>query len=342
MEINIDVKQPEIVTPIELDVSTGVSYPILTNKPQINGVELIGNKTAQDLGLQPQGDYILRGEINIDGSISGDGFATKEELNTKVNKSELSTVAFSGSYNDLKNRPTIPSVPTKTSQLINDSGFLTQHQNISHLATKTELANKQDKGNYALKSEIPTKTSSLTNDSGFLTQHQDISGKQDKLIAGNNITIVNNVISATGGNSNSGGASVVDAYTKTETDDLLSNKADIDLENVVGALSDTAKNYFGKIGKLSSNYEELTLGVTATKYIAPANGAYFIDKVATKAGQEVNAYVNGVWGNAITAPTDTSRLRLLINVKKGDNTTINYNLGGDTKYFRFIYAESEV
>ena len=47
----------------------------------------------------------------------------------------------------------------------------------------------------------PTKTSQLTNDSGFLTSHQDISGKQDKLIAGENITIASDgkTISATGG-----------------------------------------------------------------------------------------------------------------------------------------------
>lgn len=252
MDINIDVIQPEEATPIELDVSTGVSYLTLDKKPQINGVELVGNKTAEDLGLQPKGDYIQRGEINIDGSISGDGFATKEELNKKANKSELSTVAFTGSYNDLTNRPTIPNMPTKTSQLTNDSGFLTQHQNISHLATKTELNNKQDKlvagsnitivnnvisavggnssggtvvdaytktetdnllsekqdkGNYALKSEIPTNVSQLNNDKGYLTEHQDISGKQDKLIAGNNITIVGNVISATGEITPSNGSS---------------------------------------------------------------------------------------------------------------------------------------
>ena len=48
---------------------------------------------------------------------------------------------------------------------------------------------------------VPTKTSQLTNDSGFLTSHQDISGKQDKLIAGENITIASDgkTISATGG-----------------------------------------------------------------------------------------------------------------------------------------------
>lgn len=58
--------------------------------------------------------------------------------------------------------------------------------------------------------EIPSKTSQLENDSGFITEHQDISGlatkqevaeKQDKLTAGNNITITDNVISASGSGS---------------------------------------------------------------------------------------------------------------------------------------------
>ena len=66
---------------------------------------------------------------------------------------------FSGLYNDLEGKPTIP---TKTSQLVNDSGFLTQNQDLSAYAktanhyTKTESDNKyQPKGNY-------------------LTEHQDL------------------------------------------------------------------------------------------------------------------------------------------------------------------------
>lgn len=58
-------------------------------------------------------------------------------------------------------------VPTKVSELENDAGFLTQHQDLS---------------GYAKSSEIPTKTSQLTNDSGYLdgehntseTAHSDI------------------------------------------------------------------------------------------------------------------------------------------------------------------------
>lgn len=46
------------------------------------------------------------------------------------------TSNFSGNYNDLSSKPTIPS---KTSQLQNDSGFLTQHQDISGKQDKATL-----------------------------------------------------------------------------------------------------------------------------------------------------------------------------------------------------------
>lgn len=45
-----------------------------------------------------------------------------DELELKADAADLATVATSGSYNDLTNKPTIP---TKTSDLINDSGFIT-------------------------------------------------------------------------------------------------------------------------------------------------------------------------------------------------------------------------
>lgn len=121
----------------------------------------------------------------IDGTYAGRIFTRQIVRRTPGPWNLLST--FDGNYNSLTNKPTIP---TKTSQLTNDSGFLTEHQNISGKADKsyvdTELAKKsntnhthdqyltqhQDLSNYALKTEIPTvptKTSQLTNDSGFIT-----------------------------------------------------------------------------------------------------------------------------------------------------------------------------
>lgn len=260
-------------------------------------------------------------EISITTNTSSDtDFATKEELNKKANKSDLSTVAFSGSYSDLKNRPT---VPTKTSQLTNDSGFLTQHQSISHLATKTELNNKQD-----------------------------------KLIAGNNITIENNVISATGGN---GGGTSVDAYTKTETDNLLNQKQDkgdyalnsaiptkvSQLENDLGyttgavdASNLATKEFAHDAPFPTTRYQDLTLGETGTDYIALANGWFYIDIIPGVTGAHTTLN-NTTTGIIITNWTINvgDYARVLAPCRKGDTVRVTYKAKKTLNKFRFYYAE---
>lgn len=81
----------------------------------------------------------------------------------------------------------IDDIPTKTSELDNDSGFLTQHQSLDAYRTSVDQdiidAGKADVG------DIPTLTSQLTNDSGFLTAHQSLaayrtSADQDVIDAG--------------------------------------------------------------------------------------------------------------------------------------------------------------
>lgn len=80
-----------------------------------------------------------------------------------TNKPDFASVATSGDYNDLSNTPAIP---TSTSELTNDSGFITS-SDIPTIPTKTsDLTN--DSG-FITSSDIPTKTSDLTNDSGFIT-----------------------------------------------------------------------------------------------------------------------------------------------------------------------------
>ncbi len=54
--------------------------------------------------------------------------------------SDFATVATSGSYNDLTNKPTIPTVPTTVSSFTNDAGYLTAHQSLTGYA-KTDAAN---------------------------------------------------------------------------------------------------------------------------------------------------------------------------------------------------------
>ena len=112
------------------------------------------------------------------GALENAGFLTShQDISGKANSADLATVATTGSYTDLSNKPSIPS---KTSDLTNDSGFLTAHQDISGKANSADLATVATSGSYndlSNKPTIPSKTSDLTNDSGFLTAHQDISGK---------------------------------------------------------------------------------------------------------------------------------------------------------------------
>lgn len=117
-----------------------------------------------------------------------------------IDTSSYST--FDGNYNNLTNKPTIPS---KTSDLNNDSGFLTQHQNIKTVNSNSligtgnitinynDLSNKptiptdvsdltdtqntqftpkshtHTKSNITDFPTIPSKVSDLNNDSGFIT-----------------------------------------------------------------------------------------------------------------------------------------------------------------------------
>ena len=75
---------------------------------------------------------------------------------TYVEADDLATVATSGSYNDLSNKPTIPTVNNAT---------LTIQKNSTNVATFTANASSNVTANIS----VPTATSDLTNDSGFIT-----------------------------------------------------------------------------------------------------------------------------------------------------------------------------
>ena len=193
------------------------SYNNLTDKPTIPSTANLATKKELTDGLATKAN---KSEIP-----SLEGYATETFVTNKIAEASLSggEVDLSGlaTKAELATKADKTAIPTKTSQLTNDSGFLTSHQNISGKADKTyvdnQLATKSDKvhthdqyltehqdlSDYALKTElptVPTKVSQLTNDSGFiksipseyvtetelnakkyLTAHQDISGKVDKV-----------------------------------------------------------------------------------------------------------------------------------------------------------------
>jgi len=70
----------------------------------------------------------------VDDTNSTHKFVTAQEKQAWNNKSD-----FSGSYNDLTDKPTIPVVPTNVSAFTNDAGYLTQHQDISGKEDRTTI-----------------------------------------------------------------------------------------------------------------------------------------------------------------------------------------------------------
>ena len=158
-----------------------ISWTNNGNLPNPTSVNIKGPQGEQ--GPQgPKGDKGDPGEAtslawgNITGNLS-DQTDLKNALDNKQdvidsshklsvsNIDGLSSVATSGSYNDLTNKP---SIPTATSDLTNDSGYITNSA-LSGYATET-----------------------------YVNNHHD-STKQNVLTAGTGISITNDVISAIGG-----------------------------------------------------------------------------------------------------------------------------------------------
>ena len=108
------------ITPIAGGGSGTTDYEDLSNKPSINNVTLSGDKTASDLGLATaaQGslaDTALQPGDNISDLVNNSGFITginsSDVTNalgyTPVDPSDLSTVATTGDYDDLINKPAL-------------------------------------------------------------------------------------------------------------------------------------------------------------------------------------------------------------------------------------------
>lgn len=118
--------------------------------------------------------------------------------------------------------------------------------------------------------------------------------------------------------------------------ELFNGKVDLDAAN----LSDAGKSLIAGLGMPSSVYDDLTLGVSGTKYTAPANGYFAINQ----------RVANGYWfliQNLTSririeqsAPVNNANLSFVMPARTGEIIEIAYDTGIlTTDRFRFIYAE---
>ena len=128
--------------------SSTTNYNSLTNKPSINGVVLYGDKASKDLKLYRTGNEPPYPATSVNGQ-TGDVTIEATGGVTSVNGQTGDVVLNAESVGAL---PSTTKIPSATSDLTNDSGFITA-------AALTP---------YAKTADVPTKTSQLNNDSGFV------------------------------------------------------------------------------------------------------------------------------------------------------------------------------
>ena len=163
-------------------VATSGNYNDLSNKPTIPSIDGLASETYVNTKLAAL--KIPEVPTKISAFTNDVGYLKEHQSLVGYAKSaDLKTVAKTGSYNDLIDKPKIPSttglatekyvdnkvsaiviptVPTKVSAFENDKGYLTEHQSLDLYAKKSEIPT------------IPTKISDFENDVGYLTSHQSL------------------------------------------------------------------------------------------------------------------------------------------------------------------------
>ena len=99
---------------------------VLAGKAGLQGVSINGSELTPDTNNKVS--FNLPTVLQTTGTSTTDIMsqnAVTTALSNKVDSSSLASVATSGSYSDLTNKPTIP---TKTSELTNDSSFVSSHR----------------------------------------------------------------------------------------------------------------------------------------------------------------------------------------------------------------------
>ena len=176
--INLDINNGEVnidLTEYQKQTDDRLTTKDKTIVGSINEIKnSIPTKTSQ---LQNDSGYLTEHQDLSD-------YATKSELHNHDNKNILDTITqekiddwdnksdFSGSYNDLTDKPiipTIPDIPTKVSQLENDSNYATESF-VTDKIIEADLGGNIDLSEYAKTSDIPTKVSQLENDSKYINR----------------------------------------------------------------------------------------------------------------------------------------------------------------------------
>ena len=367
------------------DTEVKKRYPTLEELPTINGIQVVGNLSLANLGIQPKGEYakyvdlpfkvsdlandlqfqtpaqvqaMIQDElanfesteyeivstvptptqaetgiiylvqnasggydqyVKVGNQVVSLGNTTEVDLSNYYNKTETNTL--------LNAKANINDLPTRTQQLTNDSGFITERTtNLQYYTKTTEMNNLLNAK--ADKTSIPTKVSQLTNDKNYI----------DKSVADltnyTKTTDINTALNLKADKSTT--------YTKTEVDTALNLKAN--KTEIPTKTSDITNDsgYITKAVNDLTNYTKTTdlntaLALKADKTEIPTkvsdltNDSGFIDKnVNTLTNYYTKTQVNTFEGTALYNDVNGT----LNNITLSD-TVVNY------EYLEFYFMNKD-
>lgn len=313
--------------PISGGESGTTDYEELSNKPSINNVTLSGDKTASDLGLATaaQGsaaDTALQPEDNISELTNDSGFITGINSTdvtsalgyTPVDPSGLSTVATSGNYEDLSNKPSIPAAQVNSDW--NANSGVAEILNKPTLGTAA-AANANDFATAIQGTKADNAESDIGNLSNLLT-----TSKSDLVSAINEVygDATSSVQSVTEGTTD-GTINVdgVDVSVHGLGSAAYTNSTDYDSAGSATAAEMAAKNYADGLGV---NYATAIQGSLADTALQPGDD---VSELNNDAG-----YITGINSSDVTSalgyiPVDSSSLATVA-------TTGSYNDLSDKPY----------
>lgn len=321
-----------------------VSYNDLTDKPTIPSVAGLASETYVNTAISnlvngADAAYDTLKEIQ-------DAMATDTELASAINNlvipedvsdlTDSTNLFFSGSYNDLTDTPTIPTVPTNISAFANDSGYLTTHQDLSTYALKTELfsgsyndltdvpvlvVSYNDLTDTPTIPTVPTNVSEFTNDSGYLTDDTmltDYGLISDSSVYGNGSNISSSITNVSSFNNDAGYISSTNTPVSTFNNDAgyLSSVSLNNLTNVSISNVSLVDNQF-----LRWNGVDAWINETIN--------------IPTKVSELTNdmGFVTSVGGNYMVTDADNT-----VSGSQFPSTDNTYDLGTSTHQWRTIYG----
>ena len=245
-------------------VATSGAYSDLSGTPTIPTVPTKVSAFTNDVGYAKTSELATVATSGTFASLtskpttlSGYGITDATIANKTItlgsNSVTLANVATSGSYNDLSNTPTIPTVPTKVSAFTNDAGYLTSHQDLSAYAKTASLASVATAGTFA------SLTSKPTTISGYGITDASISGS--KITLGSNSVTLATVATSGSYNDLSNKPTIPSAVT---VDSALSTSSTNPVQNKVINSALSAKVAMSGARGALAGYETASSGSTVS------------------------------------------------------------------------------